>query len=351
MDPHLDRHRTVFWVEDDATYHEAGGLEEEDGDRRGRCGAVAGDGGHAGSALDAEVMGLRPCRECHQVVSRELTAAAATEAPAPPWTAVEGDAGAGRVRAVIFDTDGVVTRTASVHEKAWRALFDRFLQARAEIAGEDLAPFGTDDYRRHIDGKPRLDGVAGFLASRNIDLPWGSPSDDPDDETVCGLGNRKNRYFLEELHRNGAAPYESTLALVRHLRDLGVPSAVVSASENCEAVLEAAGATGLFALRVDGLDAARLGLAGKPDPALFLEAARQLGEEPAGCTVVEDALAGVEAGRRGGFGVVIGVDRTGHPADLAEHGAQVVVPDLAWVDLGEDRRWQIATTSITRGRA
>lgn len=349
MDPHLDHHRIVFWVEDDPSYHEACDLEAE-GHERGRCGTMARDHGHQCTALVAEVMGLRPCHACHQIVSREH-ADATSGAQAAGSTAFQADAGGERVRAVIFDTDGVVTRTASVHEEAWRALFDRYLQGRARLTGEEPVPFSADDYRRYVDGKPRFDGVASFLRSRSIDVPWGSPSDHPDEESVCGLGNRKNRYFLDELRRTGAAPYESTLVLVRHLRDVGVPTAVVSASENCAAVLEAAGATGLFSVRVDGLDAARLGLAGKPDPALFLEAARRLGEEPAGCTVVEDALAGVEAGRRGGFGVVIGVDRTGHPADLAEHGADVVVPDLAWVDLGEDGRWQIATTSIRVGRA
>lgn len=349
MDPHLDHHRIVFWVEEDPTYHEASDLEPE-GHERGRCGTTARNRGHQCTALVAEVMGLRPCWVCRQIVVRELADVAA-EAPGAWSPDVPDQVGADQVRAVIFDTDGVVTRTATVHEEAWRALFDRYLQTRARVVGEAFVPFGADDYRRYVDGKPRFDGVASFLGSRNIELPWGSPNDHPDEETVCGLGNRKNRYFLDELRRTGAAPYESTLVLVRHLRDVGVPTAVVSASENCAAVLEAAGATGLFSVRVDGLDAARLGLAGKPDPALFLEAARRLGEEPAGCTVVEDALAGVEAGRRGGFGVVIGVDRTGHPADLAEHGADVVVPDLAWVDLGEDGRWQIATSSISVGRA
>ena len=239
--------------------------------------------------------------------------------------------------AVIFDTDGVVTRTATVHEAAWRALFDRYLRERD---GAGFAPFSGEDYRQYVDGKPRYDGVASFLASRGISLERGSPDDDPARETICGLGNRKNTFFLDELRRHGAAPYESTLALVQRLHVLEIPAAVVSASENCAAVLEAAGAAGLFEVRVDGLDAAALGLPGKPDPALFLEAACRLDVEPGACTVVEDALAGVEAGRRGGFGVVIGVDRTGHPEALAEHGADIVVADLSWLGVSDDRRWQ-----------
>jgi len=349
MVAHLDHQRIVLWIDDDRYFHEPCATEAT-AEVRGRCGTIARSRGHECTALVAEVMGLRPCRVCERIVTRELAHEVDDAHRAQPLvagTAVDG----GQVRAVIFDTDGVVTRTATVHEEAWRALFDGYLTARAQRLGEELIPFSSDDYRLYVDGKPRFDGVASFLESRNIDLERGSPDDHPDAETVCGLGNRKNQIFLDELRRNGAAPYESTLVLVRHLRDLDIPTAVVSASENCAAVLEAAGATGLFSARVDGLDAARLGLAGKPDPALFLEAAGRLGVEPAGCTVVEDALAGVEAGRRGGFGVVVGVDRTGHPAALADHGADVVVPDLAWIDIGDDGRWQTATTTIAGGRA
>jgi alpha,alpha-trehalase len=347
---HLDHHRLVFWIDDDPCYHESDELEVE-GHERGRCGAVARREGHECTALVAEVMGLRPCHECTRIVTRQLARAAGAPGVVVAGSGVVPAGGGERVQAVIFDTDGVVTRTATVHEEAWRALFDRFLQDRADRIGEAFAPFTGDDYRRFVDGKPRYDGVASFLASRAIDLERGSPGDPPDRDTICGLGNRKNGYVLDELARNGAAPYESTLVLVRHLRDLGIPTAAVSASENCAAVLEAAGASGLFDARVDGLDANRLGLAGKPDPALFLEAADRLGVEPAGATVVEDALAGVEAGRRGGFGTVVGVDRTGHPAALAEHGADVVVPDLSWIDIGDDGRWRVRTTAIDGGRA
>jgi len=346
---HLDHHRLVFWIDDDPHFHERSDIDVE-GHERGRCGTNARGRGHECTALVAEVMGLRPCRACLQIVTGELSAAGGAAGSSRLPEASVG-VGAEPVRAVIFDTDGVVTRTATVHEEAWRALFDRYLEARAERFDHEPVPFTADDYRRLVDGKARYDGVASFLASRDIDLPWGSPDDPPDRETVCGLGNRKNEMFLDAVARHGAAPYESTLVLVRHLRDLGILTAVVSASENCAAVIESAGATGLFDARVDGIDAMRLGLAGKPDPALFLEAARRLGVEPAGCTVVEDALAGVEAGRRGGFDTVIGVDRTGHPSSLEDHGADVVVPDLSWIDIGDDGCWHVGASTVGGGRA
>jgi alpha,alpha-trehalase len=349
MVEHLDRRRLVLWIDDDPSYHERDDVEIE-GRERGRCGRTSPGGGHECTAAVAEVMGLRPCPACRRIAERELAAAGCSDRWPRPGP-VRGAVGDGPVRAVIFDTDGVVTRTATVHEEAWRALFDRYLAARAERSAERFVPFGSDDYRRFVDGKARYDGVASFLASRGIDLPWGSPGDPSDRETVCGLGNRKNDAFLDELARTAAAPYESTLALVRHLRRRGIATAAVSASENCAAVLESAGAADLFDARVDGVDALRLGLAGKPDPALFLEAAGRLGVEPAGCTVVEDALAGVEAGRRGGFGVVIGVDRTGDSKPLARVGADVVVPDLSWLDIGDDGRWWVRATPPGRRRA
>ncbi len=250
-----------------------------------------------------------------------------------------------RVAAVIFDTDGVITRTASVHAAAWKAMFDDFLRRWAEKTGEPFVPFDDEDYVRDVDGRARYDGVAGFLATRGIPLPRGEPSDPPDRDTVCGLGNRKNDAFAAQVREHGVEPFESTLVLARSLRAHGIRTAVVSASENCAAVLAAAGADGLFDVRVDGLDAAALGLAGKPDPALFLEAARRLGVAPGQAAVVEDALAGVEAGRRGGFGLVVGVDRTGHADALAAHGADVVVADLAYLDVDDEGRWSVAATS------
>jgi beta-phosphoglucomutase family hydrolase len=238
-----------------------------------------------------------------------------------------------RVDAVVFDTDGVLTDTASVHSAAWKRMFDEYLEQRARRLGEPFRPFEELDYLRYVDGKPRYDGVAGFLASRGIELPWGDPADPPNDQTVCGLGNSKNNYFLAHLREHGVDAFPSSAALVRELVANGVRTAVVSASRNMRVVLDAAGMRHLFDVEVDGTDAARLGLAGKPDPALFLEAARRLEVAPARAVVVEDALAGVEAGRRGGFGLVVGVDRAGQAAELTARGADLVVDDLGRLGL------------------
>jgi len=242
------------------------------------------------------------------------------------------------ITAFIFDTDGVVTRTATVHAAAWKALFDSFLRVRAAAAGMAFVPFSDEDYRRYVDGRARYDGVAGFLESRGIVLPRGHADDPPESCTVCGLGNRKNEVFVAEVLEHGVDAFDSTLAFVRALHEQGVRTAVVSASENCQAVLDSAGASELFEVRVDGLDAIDLGLAGKPDPALFLEAARRLDVAPAEAAVVEDAIAGVQAARRGGFGLIVGVDRTGDSESLAGNGADVVVPDLAYLELDEHGR-------------
>lgn len=236
-----------------------------------------------------------------------------------------------RFDAVIFDMDGVVTDTASLHAHAWKQMFDEYLRGRAAEHGETFLPFRDEDYRRYVDGRPRYDGVAAFLASRGVDLPFGRPEDSPDRETVCGLGNRKNELFSYLLDRHGPQRYESTVRLVRALRQRGIRTAVISASRNAPAVLEAAGVRDLFDAEVGGQQAAELGLAGKPDPAVFLEAARRLATVPGRAVVVEDALAGVQAGRAGGFELVIGVDRAGHPDELADAGADVVVDDLARV--------------------
>jgi beta-phosphoglucomutase family hydrolase len=233
-----------------------------------------------------------------------------------------------RLEAVVFDTDGVLTDTASVHAAAWKRLFDEYLRLRAARDQEPFRPFEGADYLRHVDGRPRYDGVAGFLGSRGIDLPWGDPADPPGRETVCGLGNAKDRFFVAHLREHGAKAFPASAAFVHRLRERGLRTAVVSASRNMVAVLESAGLRELFDAEVDGVEADRLGLAGKPDPALFLEAARRLGVAPDRAAVVEDALAGVEAGRRGRFAVVVGVDRGGQAAALAERGADVVVADL-----------------------
>lgn len=233
------------------------------------------------------------------------------------------------IDAVVFDMDGVVTDTASVHARAWARMFDRFLRRRADATGGSFSPFTDEDYRRYVDGKPRYDGVRGFLEARGITLPEGKSSDPPDAQTVCGLGNRKDQDFLEHLRRDGVEAFPTTVELLGRLRRAGVRTAVVSASRNLDEVLAAGGVEDLFEQRVGGVEAERLGLPGKPDPAVFLEAARRLGVEPWRVAVVEDALAGVEAGRRGGFALVVGVDRTGHRSELEAAGADVVE------DLGE----------------
>ena len=229
---------------------------------------------------------------------------------------------------VIFDMDGVVTDTASVHVAAWKRLFDAFLEARGRERGVAVASFDSDvDYRRYVDGKPRSDGVRDFLASRAIVLPEGDADDPPGAETVRSLGGRKDGYFLAHVREHGVTPFAGTVELVRSLRRSGVRVAVISASRNLGEVLDAAGVADLFDARVDGVESERLGLRGKPNPAIFLEAARRLGIEPGRAAIVEDALAGVEAGRRGGFGLVVGVDRTGHADELLARGADIVVAD------------------------
>jgi len=238
------------------------------------------------------------------------------------------------IDAVIFDMDGVVTDTATVHAMAWKQLFDEYLKKRAEKHGEKFKPFDADsDYRRYVDGKPRYDGVRSFLESRGISLPTGSPDDNPGEETIYGLGKRKNGYFLDRLERDGVTVYQSTVDFINGLRDEGVHTAVISSSRNCEEVLRAAGVRELFEVKVDGVDSAELGIKGKPDPDIFLEAARRLSVEPGRAVIVEDALAGVQAGRKGGFGLVIGVDRTGHGDELVKQGADIVVRDLSELKL------------------
>ncbi len=241
--------------------------------------------------------------------------------------------------AFLFDLDGVITRTASLHAAAWKRLFDEYLHAHAARTGAPFVAFDiATDYRAHVDGKPRHAGVRDFLASREIRLPDGTPQDEAGADTVHGLGKRKNRYFLAVLEQEGVAVYRSAVALVRQARALGVKTAVVSSSRNTVSTLRVARLTDLFEVRVDGVEAVRLGLPGKPDPATFLEAARRLGVPPAAAVVFEDATAGVAAGRGGGFGLVIGVGDAGQADDLRRHGAHVVVADLGAVSLAP-RAW------------
>jgi beta-phosphoglucomutase family hydrolase len=241
------------------------------------------------------------------------------------------------VTACLFDMDGVVTKTAVVHAAAWKQMFDEFLRSQAEKTGSSsgepggqFAPFdGERDYDEYVDGKPRLEGTAAFLQSRKIDLPTGSPSDKPGTPTVWGLSNRKNELVLEVLDRDGVQVYEGSSRYITAVRKAGLRTAIVSSSANTEAVLKAGGVADLFDARVDAKVAGERGLHGKPAPDTFLEAAKMLGVEPKAAAVFEDALAGVAAGHAGGFGLVVGVDRVGQAEGLREHGADVVVKDLA----------------------
>jgi alpha,alpha-trehalase len=234
----------------------------------------------------------------------------------------------GEVAAVIFDLDGIITDTASVHTRAWKSLFDGYLRDRAEETGDEFVPFGDVDYLLYVDGKPRYDGVASFLASREIDIPYGSPDDPPDAETICGLGNRKNGYFLESLAEDGARVFPTSVELLARLRSSGVATGCVSSSNNCRYVLESVELIDQFDAILDGTDAAARGLPGKPAPDTYLACARDLGVDPAEAAMVEDALSGVASGAAGGFSHVIGVDRGAGAAQLLQAGATVVVADL-----------------------
>ncbi|WP_432513576.1 HAD family hydrolase [Kineococcus sp. SYSU DK001] len=238
------------------------------------------------------------------------------------------------VTALLFDLDGVLTDTAAVHDKAWTSAFDSYLREHAERTGAPFRPFDpVEDYRTFVDGKPRADGVRDFLASRGITLPEGSPDDPGDqayeDTTVAGLGNRKNADLLRRIASDGVEVYEGSRRYLRAARDAGLRRAVVSSSANTRQVLEVTGLAELVEARVDGVTLRQEGLRGKPAPDSFLAGARALGVDPAHAAVFEDALAGVQAGRAGGFRAVVGVDRVGQADGLREHGATVVVTDLA----------------------
>lgn len=232
--------------------------------------------------------------------------------------------------AVLFDLDGVLTKTAVVHAAAWKRLFDEYLEARASPERTSFEPFDKDvDYRRYVDGKLRYDGVKSFLESRDIALPYGTPQDGPDRETICGLGNKKDGYFQAQLQQHGVELYDDAVQFLRKIRSRGLRTAVVSASKHTASVVQTVGLSNCFDTRVDGVESERLHLRGKPAPDGFLEAARRLGVEAKRAVVVEDAVAGVQAGRNGGFGLVIGVDRTGHADELRRNGATVVTSNMA----------------------
>jgi beta-phosphoglucomutase family hydrolase len=234
------------------------------------------------------------------------------------------------VRACLFDMDGVLTQTATTHAAAWKRMFDEFLSGWSQETGTSTAPFDpVGDYDLYVDGKVRADGTRAFLKSRGISIPEGEPDDPPDRRTIYGLGRRKNEIFLQLVAKDGVAVYDGSVRYVRAVRSHGIRTAVVSASENTAAVLDAAGIAGLFEARVDGVVARDKHLNGKPAPDMYLAGASALGVEATEASVFEDALAGVEAGRAGRFALVVGVDRVGQAVELRNHGADLVVTDLA----------------------
>ena len=231
--------------------------------------------------------------------------------------------------AVLFDMDGVLTMTMKIHAACWKRMFDDYLRQRASSHGEDFRPFEiATDYKAYVDGKLRYDGVQAFLASRGIEIPYGSPDDDAKQETVCGLGNRKDRMVNERIVSDGVDVLDGAYDLVNHVRNARIKTAVVSASKNCVKILKAAKLINFFDVVVDGIVATDQGLRGKPAPDTFLEAARQLHVKPARAVVIEDAISGVEAGKAGKFGLVIGVDHHGDKTVLLKHGADHVVESL-----------------------
>jgi beta-phosphoglucomutase family hydrolase len=232
--------------------------------------------------------------------------------------------------AVLFDLDGVITDTAKLHAACWKEMFDGFLHKRAVEQGEAFRPFDLDnDYRLHVDGKPRFDGVRDFLSSRGIELPEGSPDDSSETQTVGGLGNRKNALINKIITEQGVEPYEGSVKLIHQLRQQGFKTAVVTSSQNCETVLKAAKLDGNFDAQIDGNEIEAKQLAGKPAPDTFLMAVKLLEVEPHRAVVIEDAISGVQAGANGKFGLVIGVSRKANAAELRRQGAHLVVTDLA----------------------
>jgi len=240
-----------------------------------------------------------------------------------------------RFDAVLFDMDGVITDTASLHATCWKTMFDEYLQQWAAHNSAPFQPFDiTTEYKLHVDGKPRYDGVRDFLKSRGIELPEGTPSDPPTAETVCGLGNRKNELVNQVLASSVVEAYPGSVAFVHYLRRMGIRTAIVTSSQNCQAVLHAAKIDDLFDVRVDGEVLIEHGLAGKPAPDSFLKAAEMLGAIPQRSVVIEDAISGVQAGASGGFGLVIGVARKGNADELRANGADIVVSDLGQLVTG-----------------
>lgn len=239
--------------------------------------------------------------------------------------------------AVILDMDGVITQTAKVHKAAWKKMFNHFLQEQSP----DYIPMNDNDYVQYIDGKPRYDGVKSFLESRNIELPYGNPKDSSGDKTICGLGNRKNEIFVALIEEDGVEPYKNAIDKIKYWRSKGLKTAVVTSSKNCKLILDAAGITHLFDVRVDGNTAQERELNGKPNPDIFLEATKELGTSPGFCVLFEDAIVGVQSGSNGNFALVVGVNRGNNRKVLSENGADIVIDDFDELDLFGDEEVQL----------
>lgn len=243
-------------------------------------------------------------------------------------------------KAVVFDLDGVITKTALVHAASWKAMFDDYLKLREERDGEPFKVFTHEgDYLPYVDGRPRYKGVQAFLESRGINIPFGDPSDGPEQETCCGLGNKKDIIFKEILERDGVEQYDSTVRWIKELKEQGIHVGVASSSKNCQLILQKTGLEPLFETRIDGVVSAELGLHGKPEADIFVTAAERMGHVPQDAIVVEDAVSGVQAGRNGKFGLTIGVAREGNEKELKENGADVVINDFEGVDSAAVAEW------------
>ncbi len=241
---------------------------------------------------------------------------------------------------VIFDLDGVITKTARVHAAAWKEMFDEYLRQREKRGGEPFREFTYEgDYLTYVDGKPRYEGVRSFLESRKIDIPYGSPEDPNDKETICGLGNRKNEKFREVIKQVGVDIFEPVIAFIRDLKARGIRVGVASSSKNCQLILQTAGLDDLFETRVDGVVSAEMGLTGKPEPDIFVAAAKNLGSSPQRSVVVEDAVSGVRAGKKGGFLLTLGVAREGNAEELKNHGADTVITGFKDVTTEKVAQW------------
>jgi len=235
-----------------------------------------------------------------------------------------------KIKAAILDLDGVITQTASIHANAWKKLFDQYNQQRKEAGKSSYPEFSIDnDYKKYLDGKPRYEGVRSFLESQAIKIPYGKKDDDPQQETICGLGNRKNKFFQEALEEEGVSPFPDTVEKIKEWKAKGLKVAVISSSKNCKPVLKQAGIIDLFDAIVDGIESERRNIEGKPAPDIFLEAARELQVDSQQAFIVEDAIAGVKAGEKGDFALVVGMEKDESQHDkLKQNGADKVVASL-----------------------